>query len=109
MDLSSIPKFFWYCCGISILTATFALTYIAWRSADVSLEIANTKIQLSSAIQDVKQAIATVEATTQPSPTAAPLPTTVPVVMHPRISKDIERARDTLNQAQQSIQRQSKD
>ena len=101
MDISSIPKFFWYCCGFAILVATFGLTYIAYRSSEVSIEIANTKIQLSGAIADVKDAIAKVEAKTTPSisPQNPLQPSTKPIIN----PKEIESIKDTLNQAQQRI------
>lgn len=60
MDISNIPKFFWYSVSISILIATLGLTTIAYRSANVSLEIANTKINLVSAITDTEQLLSTV-------------------------------------------------
>lgn len=55
MDVSGIPKIFWYSVSISIVFATFGLTIIAYHSANVSIEIANTKINLSSAITETEQ------------------------------------------------------
>lgn len=54
MDISSIPKTFWHALSLSLLIATGGLVYIAYQSSTVSIEIANAKIQLSSAITETK-------------------------------------------------------
>ncbi|MCU7810838.1 MAG: hypothetical protein KZQ77_06330 [Candidatus Thiodiazotropha sp. (ex Notomyrtea botanica)] len=55
MDISSIPKTFWHALSLSVLLATGGLVYIAYQSSTVSIEIANAKIQLSSAITETKE------------------------------------------------------
>jgi hypothetical protein len=51
MDIpKSIPKFFWYSLSIAILIVSIGLTYIAYRSSTVTIELANTKINLSSEV-----------------------------------------------------------
>ncbi len=54
MDISAIPRSFWHALSLSLLIATCGLVYIAYRSSTVSIEIANAKIQLSSAIDETK-------------------------------------------------------
>jgi len=55
MDISNIPKTFWHSVSIAILVATIGLTIIAYRSASVSIEIANTKINLLAAIEKTEK------------------------------------------------------
>jgi hypothetical protein len=55
MNLEAIPKFFWYALSVCALIATMGLVIIAWRSASVSIEIANAKISLSSAVEQTDQ------------------------------------------------------
>jgi hypothetical protein len=55
MNLEAIPKFFWYALSVCALIATMGLVVIAWRSASVSIEIANAKISLSSAVEQTDQ------------------------------------------------------
>lgn len=54
MDISNIPKFFWYAVSLSILIATSGLTYVAYRSTSVSIEIEGAKIILTSVINEAK-------------------------------------------------------
>lgn len=54
MDISSIPKTFWHSISLAILTGTAGMVMIAYQSSSVSIEIANAKIQLSSAITETK-------------------------------------------------------
>ncbi|MFC1685269.1 hypothetical protein ACFL0R_07370 [Pseudomonadota bacterium] len=54
MDISTIPKTFWHALSLSVLVATGGLVFIAYQSSTVSIEIANAKIQLSSAISETK-------------------------------------------------------
>jgi len=54
MDISTIPRTFWHAISVSVLTATGGLVFIAYQSSTVSIEIANAKIQLSSAITETK-------------------------------------------------------
>ncbi|MFC1891590.1 hypothetical protein ACFLZT_04290 [Thermodesulfobacteriota bacterium] len=67
MDIQHIPKTFWHALSLAILIATVGLTYVAYRSSTVSIELANAKINLSSevassaialntAIEEVKKA-----------------------------------------------------
>jgi len=46
----NIPKFFWYSVSFAILIVSIGLTYIAYRSSTVTIELANTKINLSSEV-----------------------------------------------------------
>ena len=46
MDISHIPKFFWYAIGISILVVSIGFTLISWQATSVSVEISAIKIQL---------------------------------------------------------------
>jgi uncharacterized protein YlxW (UPF0749 family) len=62
MDISSIPKTFWHALSLSVLIATGGLVYIAYQSSTVSIEIANAKIQLSSAITETKEIKSDLEA-----------------------------------------------
>ncbi|TBW08562.1 hypothetical protein E0E52_08675 [Azotobacter chroococcum] len=54
MDTSNIPKTFWHALSICMMAATFGIIFIAYRSSTVSIEIANAKINLSSALATVK-------------------------------------------------------
>jgi len=54
MDISTIPRTFWHALSLSVLVATGGLVFIAYQSSSVSIEIANAKIQLSSAISETK-------------------------------------------------------
>lgn len=54
MDTSNIPKSFWYALSFCMVTATLGIIFIAYRSSSVSIEIANAKISLSSALGTVK-------------------------------------------------------
>lgn len=57
MDTANIPKTFWYALSFCMTVATLGLVYIAYRSTSVSIEIADAKINLSSAygqVQDIK-------------------------------------------------------
>jgi len=55
VDISNIPKTFWHSISIAILIATIGLTIISYKSASVSIEIANTKISLLSAIAETEK------------------------------------------------------
>ena len=54
MDTSNIPKSFWHALSICMLTATFGILFIAYKSSTFSIEIANAKLTLSSAIATAK-------------------------------------------------------
>lgn len=57
METANIPKMFWYALSFCMIVATLGLVYIAYRSTTVSIEIADAKINLSSAlgqVQDIK-------------------------------------------------------
>ena len=55
MDIAGIPKTFWHAVSVSILALTFGLLLIAYRSANVTIEIANTKIVLSKTINETER------------------------------------------------------
>lgn len=55
MDTSNIPKAFWYSLSLCMVIATLGLLYIAYQSSSVSIEIANAKIELSSALSTTKE------------------------------------------------------
>ena len=61
MDTNNIPRSFWHACSFAIICTTVGLVFIAWKSSNVSIEIANMKIQLSSALSSVKQVRAELE------------------------------------------------
>lgn len=50
MDIQHIPKTFWHALSIAVLVVSAGLTYIAYRSSTVSIELANAKINLSSEV-----------------------------------------------------------
>ena len=50
MELGNIPKVFWYSVSFSIVVSTIGLLVIANKSASISIEIADAKINLISAI-----------------------------------------------------------
>lgn len=50
MELQHIPKTFWHSLSIAVLVVSSGLTYIAYRSSTVSIELANAKINLSSEV-----------------------------------------------------------
>lgn len=54
MDISQIPRSFWHALSFCMVSATLGLLYIAHASSSVSIEIANAKIELSSAISQAK-------------------------------------------------------
>jgi hypothetical protein len=49
MDISNIPKTFWYSVSFCIIFLTISFVVIAWKSTSLTIEIANTKIGLSQA------------------------------------------------------------
>ena len=55
MDISNIPKSFWYALSFCMVAATLGILFIAYKSSSVSIEIANAKIKLSSAIEKTKE------------------------------------------------------
>ncbi len=55
METSNIPRFFWIALSFCMVVATLGVLGIAWQSASVSIEIANAKITMSSALSDVKE------------------------------------------------------
>ena len=55
MDTSNIPKAFWYSLSFCMVAGTLGLLMIAYRASSVSFEIANAKIELSSAIATTKE------------------------------------------------------
>ncbi len=50
MDLQHIPRTFWHSLSIAVVVISVGLTYIAYRSSSVSIELANAKINLSSEV-----------------------------------------------------------
>jgi len=65
MDAANIPKSFWYALSFCMIVATLGLVYIAYRSTSVSIEIADAKINLSSAFGQVQDIKANLEAENQ--------------------------------------------
>jgi hypothetical protein len=61
MEISNIPKVFWYSLSISILALTFGLLFIDYRSTSISIEVANTKIALSQALSDTEKVASTLK------------------------------------------------
>jgi len=55
MDVSQIPKSFWHSLSFCMVVATLGLLFIAYKASSVSIEIANTKIELSSALTKTKE------------------------------------------------------
>ncbi len=55
MDTANIPRIFWHSLSFCMVIATVGLLFIAYQSTTISLEIANTKIQLSTAITETKE------------------------------------------------------
>lgn len=55
MDLAHIPRSFWHALSACMLMSTIGLLMIAYRSATVSIEIADAKINLSSAMATAKE------------------------------------------------------
>lgn len=55
MDISNIPKVFWYSLSISLLSLTTGLTISSIRATEVSVEVANSKINLSKNINSVQR------------------------------------------------------
>lgn len=56
LERQNIPVFFWYSLSVCMLLATIVLLIIAYRSSNISIEVASAKINLSSAIESVKDA-----------------------------------------------------
>jgi len=54
MDLTNIPKSFWHSLSFAVVVATLGLVVIAYRASSVSIEIADAKIQLISAISETR-------------------------------------------------------
>jgi hypothetical protein len=54
MELSQVPKTFWHALSFCMVVATLGFVFIAYRASSVSIEIANAKINLSSALATVK-------------------------------------------------------
>lgn len=50
MDIQSIPRTFWHSISLAILIVSAGLTHVAYKSSDVSIELANAKIDLSSEV-----------------------------------------------------------
>ncbi len=55
MEASQIPRTFWHTVSASLLAATVVLLYIALKSTSISIEIANAKISLNTAISETEQ------------------------------------------------------
>ncbi|VAX00011.1 hypothetical protein MNBD_GAMMA19-395 [hydrothermal vent metagenome] len=55
MDIAHIPKSFWRSLSFCMVVATIGVLYIAYKSSSVSIEIADAKISLSSAISTTKE------------------------------------------------------
>jgi Skp family chaperone for outer membrane proteins len=55
MDTSHIPNTFWHSLSFCMVVSTVGLLVIAYKASSVSIEIANAKIQLSSAVSQTKE------------------------------------------------------
>ena len=55
MDTSNIPKTFWHSLSVAVLACTAMLLVIAYRSTDVSIRIANAKIDLKRGVAEVER------------------------------------------------------
>ena len=55
MDTSNIPKTFWHSLSFCMVVGTVGLLVIAYKASSVSIEIANAKIELSSAVSQTKE------------------------------------------------------
>lgn len=62
MDISQIPRTFWHAISLAILLLTIGFLVIAYKSTSISIQIANTKIALSQAAAQVKEASAELSA-----------------------------------------------
>lgn len=62
MDMSNVPKSFWHSLSFCIVVATLGLLFIAYKSSSVSIEIADAKINLSSALVTAKEIKSDLEA-----------------------------------------------
>ncbi len=54
METSNIPRFFWISLSFCMVVATLGLLGIAWQSTSISIEVANTRINLSTALSDMR-------------------------------------------------------
>lgn len=54
MDISNIPKTFWHALSLSVVLLTGGFLVLAYQSASVSIEMANTKITLYQAAEEAK-------------------------------------------------------
>ncbi|MDJ0733017.1 MAG: hypothetical protein QNJ47_02860 [Nostocaceae cyanobacterium] len=54
MDISKIPLVFWYSLSVSMLSFSTGITLSSLFASTVSVEVANSKINLSKNINDVK-------------------------------------------------------
>jgi FtsZ-binding cell division protein ZapB len=62
MDTTNIPKAFWYSLSFCMVVGTLGLLTIAYKANSVSIEIANAKIELQSAVSQTKEIKAMLEA-----------------------------------------------
>lgn len=53
MDISNIPKPFWYSVSFCIVFLTISFVVIAWKSTSLTIEIANAKVSLSQAATEI--------------------------------------------------------
>lgn len=56
MEDKNIPFFFWYCLSICMVAATFGLLYLGFLSSSISIEVADTKIEMKKAFNEIKAA-----------------------------------------------------
>ncbi len=57
MDISNIPKTFWYSASFCIVLLTISFVVIAWKSTSLTIEIANAKIGLSQAATRTEEVV----------------------------------------------------
>lgn len=109
--MDNIPKIFWYAVSFAIVTITITLIALSWRAQSVSVEISSTKINLSRAIQDVQSVADALEAkekelqATKQKLVAATRPVIIEPVKPIIDEKFKANIRETLNTAQQQVQR----
>ena len=57
MEIQHIPKTFWHSLSIAVLTISSGLTYVAYNSSELTLELANAKISLNSNVASTTVAL----------------------------------------------------
>jgi hypothetical protein len=55
LNETGIPKFFWYTVSFVILVGSIMLLWLSYKSQSISIEVADTKIQLITSINQVEK------------------------------------------------------